>query len=255
MSIEESLRGYIVPGLPLIQSGDDLASLIEERFPLQDRDILCIASTVVAKAEGRIKYLDDYRPSENAKKIGLALCKDPRFVQAVLDESEEVLLDEPFLLVVTKSGHICVNAGIDQSNIGEGRVLLLPENPNDSAEKIKSKLDKDCAVIITDTCGRPFRCGVTGVALGCAGIAAIRDWRGQSDLFGRTLNITVEAIADEIAAAANLLLGEAADGTPVVIFRGFYYPRSGGCLFLPEDKDVIRRRLSGKGFIESKASR
>jgi coenzyme F420-0:L-glutamate ligase / coenzyme F420-1:gamma-L-glutamate ligase len=254
MSIEESMRGYIVPGLPLIQRGDDLASLIEERFPLQNGDILCIASTVVAKAEGRIRYLDDYRPTENANRIGLALCKDPRFVQAVLDESEEVLLDEPFLLVVTKFGHICVNAGIDQSNIGGGLVLLLPVNPTNSAEKIRSKLSKDCAVIITDTCGRPFRCGVAGVALGCAGIAAIRDWRGQSDLFGRPLNITVEAIADEIAAAANLLLGEAAGGTPVVVFRGFSYPRFGGYLFLPEDKDVIRRRLRGKGFIESKAS-
>jgi coenzyme F420-0:L-glutamate ligase/coenzyme F420-1:gamma-L-glutamate ligase len=255
MSIEESLRGYIVPGLPLIHSGDNLALLIEERFPLLNGDILCIASTVVAKAEGRIKYLDDYKPSEKAKKIGLALCKDPRFVQAVFDESEEILLDEPFLLVITKSGHTCVNAGIDQSNISEGRILLLPENPTNSAEKIRSKLGKDCAVIITDTCGRPFRCGVTGVALGCAGIAAIRDWRGQSDLFGRPLNITVEAIADEIAAAANLLLGEAAGGTPVVVFRGFSYPRFGGNLFLPEDKDVIRRRLRGKGFIESKATR
>ncbi len=255
MSIEESLRGYIIPGLPLIHIGDDLASLIEERFSLQNGDIICIASTVVAKAEGRIKRLDDYRPTENAKKIGSTLCKDPRLVQAVLDESEEILLDEPFLLVVTKFGHTCVNAGIDQSNISEGRILLLPENPTDSAEKIRSKFEKNCAVIITDTCGRPFRCGVTGVALGFAGIAALRDWRGMKDLFGRPLNITVEGIADEIAAAANLLLGEAAGGTPVVIFRGFHYPGYGGSLFMPECKDVIRRHLEGKGFNKSKASR
>ena len=169
--------------------------------------------------------------------------KDPRFVQAVLDESSEVLLDRPFLLVVTRFGHIGVNAGIDQSNVGDERILLLPENPCKSAERLRVSLGKDCAVIITDTCGRPFRTGVAGVAVGWAGIAALRDWRGERDMHGKVLEITLEAIVDEIAAAANLLMGEAGDGTPAVVFRGLKYPRSGGNVFMAEEMDVIRPRL------------
>ena len=175
--------------------------------------------------------------------IARGIGKDPRFVQAVLDESVEVLLDRPFLLVVTRFGHIGVNAGIDQSNVGDERILLLPENPSKSAERLRASLGKDCAVIITDTCGRPFRTGVAGVAVGWSGIAALRDWRGECDMHGKVLEITLEAIVDEIAAAANLLMGEAGDGTPAVVFRGLKYPRSGGDVFMAEDKDVIRRRL------------
>ena len=170
--------------------------------------------------------------------------KDPRFVQAVLDESVEVLLDQPFLLVVTRFGHVGVNAGIDQSNVGDARILLLPEDPSGSAKRLRAELGKDCAVIITDTCGRPFRSGVAGVAIGWAGIAALRDWRGEQDLHGKALEITLEAIVDEIAAMANLLMGEAGDGTPAVVFRGLKYPRSGGdSVFMAEDKDVIRPHL------------
>ncbi|MCJ7444012.1 MAG: coenzyme F420-0:L-glutamate ligase, partial [Methanotrichaceae archaeon] len=178
-----------------------------------------------------------------AKAIGLSLGKDPRFVQAVLDEADEIILDNPFLLVVTKFGHICVNAGIDQSNVGGNKILLLPENPNASAEKIRQKLSKDCAVIITDTCGRPFRCGVAGTAVGCAGIGPLRDWRGELDIFGRPLEVTLEAIADEIAASSNLLMGEGGDRTPAVVIRGLNYPKSGGCLFWPREKDIIRQLL------------
>lgn len=165
-------------------------------------------------------------------------------MQAVLDESVEVLLDQPFLLVATRFGHVGVNAGIDQSNVGDGRILLLPEDPRASAMRLRAGLGKDCATIITDTCGRPFRAGVAGVAVGWAGIAALRDWRGEHDLHGMRLEITLEAIVDEIAAAANLLMGEAGDGTPAVVFRGLKYPRSGeGSAFMAEDKDVIRSRL------------
>lgn len=242
--MESALQGYLVPGLPVIGEGDDLPSLIEARFELQDGDVLCIASTVVAKSEGRFRRLDDYEPaSPRAIEIASALGKDPRFVQAVLDESVEVLLERPFLLVITKFRHIGVNAGIDQSNVGNGQILLLPENPSASAEGIRRRLSKDCAVIITDTCGRPFRCGVTGVAVGWSGIAALRDWRGKHDIYGRPLEITLEAIVDEIAAAANLLMGEAGDGTPAVVFRGLSCPKSGGSLFRPLEEDVIRSRL------------
>jgi coenzyme F420-0:L-glutamate ligase/coenzyme F420-1:gamma-L-glutamate ligase len=165
-------------------------------------------------------------------------------VQAVLEESVDVLIDHPFLLVQTRFGHVGVNAGIDQSNVGDARILLLPEDPNRSAEWLRANLGKDCAVIVTDTCGRPFRSGVAGVAIGWAGIAALRDWRGICDLHGKALEITVEAIVDEIAAMANLLMGEAGDGTPAVVFRGLSYPRSGeGSVFMAEEKDVIRPRL------------
>ncbi len=167
--------------------------------------------------------------------IARGIGKDPRFVQAVLDESVEVLLDRPFLLVVTRFGHTGVNAGIDQSNVGDERILLLPENPSKSAERLRASLGKDCAVIITDTCGRPFRTGVAGVAVGWSGIAALRDWRGECDMHGKVLEITLEAIVDEIAAAANLLMGEAGDGTPAVVFRGLKYPRSGGDVFMAEE--------------------
>lgn len=241
--MESALQGYLVPGLPVIRDGDDLPALIEARFELQEGDVLCIASTVVAKSEGRFRRLDDYEPGLKATEIAKALGKDPRFIQAVLDESSEILLERPFLLVATKFGHIGVNAGIDQSNVGDGRILLLPENPSASAEEIRRRLSKDCAVIITDTCGRPFRCGVAGVAIGWSGIAALRDWRGKADMHGRELEITLEAIADEIASAANLLMGEAGDGTPAVIFRGLKYPRSGGGVFMPKEKDIIRPKL------------
>ena len=239
--MQPSLQGYVVKGLPIIKPGDDIAALIESLFNIQDGDALCLASTVVAKSEGRLRTLESYRPSERAERIARQVGKDSRFVQAVLDESADVLLEEPFLLTKTRFGHIGVNAGIDQSNVGGGRILLLPEDPSRSAEKLRRSLNKDCAVIITDTCGRPFRCGVTGVAIGWAGISALQDWRGKRDLHGKVLEITLEAVVDEIASAANLLMGEAGDGTPAIVFRGLRFPSGGkSSVFMPEDRDVIR---------------
>ncbi len=238
------MQCFVIRGLPIIKEGDDIASLVKSLFNFHDGDVLCLASTIVAKSEGRFRDLESYHPTDRAATIARNVGKDPRFVQAVLDESKEVLLDQPFLLVVTRFGHVGVNAGIDQSNVGEGRILLLPEDPCRSAERLRASLGKDCAVIITDTCGRPFRTGVAGVAIGWAGIAALRDWRGERDLHGKALEITLEAIVDEIAAAANLLMGEAGDGTPAVVFRGLKYPRSGGdSVFMAKDKDVIRPKL------------
>jgi coenzyme F420-0:L-glutamate ligase / coenzyme F420-1:gamma-L-glutamate ligase len=238
------MQGYVICGLPIIKEGDDIALLVKSLFDFQDGDVLCLASTIVAKSEGRFRELKSYHPTDRAALIAQNVGKDPRFVQAVLDEAAEVLLDQPFLLVVTRFGHVGVNAGIDQSNVGDARILLLPEDPSASAERLRANLGKDCAVIITDTCGRPFRSGVAGVAIGWAGIAALRDWRGMRDMHGKALEITLEAIVDEIAAAANLLMGEAGDGTPAVVFRGLQYPRTGGdSVFMAEDKDVIRPRL------------
>ncbi|HQE97408.1 MAG TPA: coenzyme F420-0:L-glutamate ligase [Methanothrix sp.] len=244
MSAGPSLRGYIVEGLPLIKPGDDLALLIESLFAVQDGDILCLASTIVAKSEGRFRNLESYRPSERAERIARLSGKDPRFVQAVLEESADVILEEPFLLTKTCFGHIGVNSGIDQSNVGDGRILLLPQDPCRSAEGLRRSLRKECAVIITDTCGRPFRFGVAGVAIGWAGISAMRDWRGKRDLHGRPLEITLEAVVDEIASAANLLMGEAGDGTPAVVFRGLQLSSGDQrSVFMPEDRDVIRPLL------------
>ena len=238
-----SLKGYLIRSLPVIKEGDDIPALVQSLFEFQDGDVLCLASTIVAKSEGRVRDLKDYRPDSHAVEVARELGKDPRFVQAVFDESAEVLLERPFLLVVTHFGHIGVNAGIDQSNVGDEKMLLLPKDPCASAERLRLALGKDCAVVITDTCGRPFRSGVAGVAVGWSGIAALRDWRGKLDIHGRALNITQEAIADEIAAAANLLMGEAGDATPAVVFRGLEYPRSGGDLFRAKDEDIIRPLL------------
>ena len=237
------ISGQVVKGMPLVKEGDDLASMIVERFALQDNDLVCIASTIVSKSEGRAKGLARYRPGSVALRLAKQQGRDPRFVQAVLEESREILIEIPFLLTVTKFGHVGVNAGIDNSNAGPGQILLLPEDPMASAENIRASLAEDCAVIVTDTCGRPFRCGVAGVAIGWAGIGAVRDWRGEFDLEGRALEITQEAIVDEIAAMANFLMGEGDGGTPVVIFRGLDYPKEGGRLFRPREMDVIRARL------------
>jgi len=242
----DSVSCHLVRGLPSIREGDDLAAMIEDRFSLKDGDVVCVASTVVSKAEGGSRGLEEYSPSARAEEIAQRLDKDSRFVQAVLEESEDVLIERPFLLVATKFGHIGVNAGIDRSNVGQGRILLLPKDPSASADRIRRGLQKDCAVIVTDTCGRPFRCGVAGVAIGWSGIAALRDWRGKSDLEGRELEITLEAIVDEIAGMANLLMGEGGDGTPVVVVRGLEFPKSGGRAFRPRELDVIRDRLQDK---------
>ncbi|MDL5502381.1 MAG: coenzyme F420-0:L-glutamate ligase, partial [Candidatus Methanoperedens sp.] len=149
---------------------------------------------------------------------------DPRFVQAVLDESVEILLESPFLLVRIKNGSICVNAGIDHSNVeGSDNILLLPKNPDKSAFDLKKSLfnytGKNVSVVITDTNGRAFRTGQTGAAIGCAGIKPTRDWRGTKDLFGRVLEVKNEGIVDEIAGFANILMGEGDGGMPIVVIR------------------------------------
>lgn len=239
-----SVQCYVIPGLPVIGEKDDLIALIGSLFDLQDGDVLCLASTIVAKSEGRFRDLDGYHPTERAVRIAGQVGKDPRFVQAVLDESVDVLLESPFLLVRTGSGHVGVNAGIDQSNVGDGRILLLPESPERSAERLRDAIGRDVAVVITDTCGRPFRFGVAGVAIGWAGIEAVRDWRGELDMCGKPLEITLEAVVDEIAAFSNLLMGEAGAKTPAVVIRGLRFSRSSGpSVFMPVERDVIGPRL------------
>jgi coenzyme F420-0:L-glutamate ligase/coenzyme F420-1:gamma-L-glutamate ligase len=242
---------FAVENIPLIKKGDDIARIFLQRAQLREHDIFVISSTVVSKSEGRIISLEIVKPTERAKLIAMKNKIDPRFVQAVLDESTEILLDSPFLLVRIKNGSICVNAGIDHSNVeGCDNVLLLPEDPDKSALDLKRSLfnftGKNVSVIITDTNGRAFRTGQTGAAIGCAGIKPTRDWRGTKDLFGRVLEVKNEGIADEIAGFANIMMGEGNGGMPIVIIRGLdLYNESNGIkeLYRPESEDEIRKAI------------
>ncbi|MEM2934663.1 MAG: coenzyme F420-0:L-glutamate ligase [Halobacteria archaeon] len=244
------IEAFTINGIPLIKEGDDLAEFISSRTELMDGDIILICSTVVSKAEGRVVPLEKLKPSERAIEIAKRNDDDPRFIQAVLNESGEVFIEHPFLLCQTKYGHVCVNAGVDRSNVEEGYVVLLPENPDLSARKIQRgilrKTGKKIGVIITDTNGRAFKEGQTGVAIGIAGVSPFMDWRGKRDLFGRELKVKNEAIVDELAALGNLLTGEADGGTPVAVVRGYkYIARKASIkeIYREEKFDIIKRAL------------
>ena len=242
---------FAVPALPEFEPGDDLATAIEERVDLRPGDVVCVASTVVSKVEDRGRALDSFEPGDRARELAAGIEaatgseKDPRFAQAVLEESVELLLARPFLLAVTPFGHVGVNAGIDRSNTGGADLLLLPENPAASARRIREGLSGSPGVIVTDTSGRPFRLGQRGVAIGWAGLPACRDWRGEPDREGDELEVTVEAVVDELAAAANLVSGEGNGGEPVVVIRGFDWGEYGGSdqLFRPDERDYVKAAL------------
>jgi len=250
------MHAFAVPGLPEVRQGDDLASLVAERSDLEDGDVVCVASTVVSKAEGRTASLSEFPAGPRAREVAGRLAevtgeeKDPRFAQAVLEESTDVLMEAPFLLTETRFGHVGVNAGIDRSNTGDADLLLLPERPTESAERIRSGVDADVAVIVTDTSGRPFRHGQRGVALGWAGMPASRDWRGETDRDGHELAVTVESVVDELAATANLVSGEGDGGTPVVVVRDFEFGDHDGseALFRDVESDFVRQALRGWEF-------
>ncbi|MFA9516474.1 coenzyme F420-0:L-glutamate ligase [Halopenitus sp. H-Gu1] len=241
---------FAVPDLPEIREGDDLAALIDDRVDLRPDDVVCVASTVVSKAEGRVYDYEAFPPGPRAREIADRLetisgdRKDPRFAQAVLEESTEVLIEAPFLLTATRFGHVGVNAGIDRSNVPGGDLLLLPERPSESAARIRSGIAAD-RVIVTDTCGRPFRHGQRGVAIGWSGLQASRDWRGETDRDGRELGVTVENVIDELAAAANLVAGEGDGGTPVVVVRDFEFGDHVGsdAHFREIDGDLVRQAI------------
>ena len=246
-----SVTAFAVENIPLIKPEDDIGIILCEKSEFEDNDIVVISSTIVSKSEDRILPLDNVNVTEKAECIARKNNSDPRLVQAVLDESIEILLEKPFLLVRNRNGCICVNAGIDNSNVqGESNVLLLPENPDKSANKIKDTIyeisEKRVSVIITDTNGRAFRIGQTGAAIGLAGIRPTKDWRGTQDLFGRVLEVKNEAVVDEIAGFANILMGEGNGGTPVVVIRGlnlYHEPCTIHELYRPEEEDVIRQAL------------
>jgi len=237
-----------VQGLPLIREGDDLPALIAERIELEDGDILCVASSVYSKAKGITRDLTAIAPSERAVRIARMTGEDPRFVQAVLDCSSDVLLEHPFILSEVPCGHIGVRAGVDHSNIeGSDRVILLPPDPMAAAadlrEGIRKATGRDVRVIVTDTCGRSFRRGQTGVAIGWSGMPAINDYRGDTDLFGHVLAITEEAVVDEIAAFANFVMGESHQGVPAVVFRNCGSWHGHDEIYFAPDQDIVRRAL------------
>ncbi len=239
-----------VRDIPEINPGDDLAEMIAERFDFEDGDVLVVCSTVISKQEGRILRLENITPRKTAMDIAEKTGKDARFIQAVIDEADEVLIDEPFILTRTRNGNVCVNSGIDSSNIEEGLILLLPEDPDRSARRIRRRLKrltgKDVAVIITDTNGRAFRKGVTGFAIGCSGIKPLRDWRGEKDIHGKELEITVEALVDEIASAGNMVMGEGDWMIPAVVVRGLKYEAGEDGMkevYRDEEEDVIVKAI------------
>ncbi|RUM33087.1 MAG: coenzyme F420-0:L-glutamate ligase [Archaeoglobus sp.] len=213
-------------------------------------DVVVVSSSIISRAEGRISKLDEYTPSDDAVRLAKKLGEDERFIQAVIEESEEILIDYPFLLTKAKFGNICVNAGIDRSNVERGYILLPPENPDKSADTLRKLIKNvsgvEVGVIITDTNGRCFRKGVTGFAIGCSGIKPLKNWVGRSDLFGNVLTKTSECVADEIAAFANLLMGEGNYSIPAVIFKGLRDTVEFGegklsDVYRSREEDIIRR--------------
>jgi coenzyme F420-0:L-glutamate ligase / coenzyme F420-1:gamma-L-glutamate ligase len=228
--VPPTLTAVAVEGLPEVRPGDDLAALIAEALKRQQEtlepgDVLVMAHKIVSKAEGRIRKLIDVEPGPRAIDLGQALGKDPRHVQVVLDESQAVRrASQGVLICVTHHGFVCANAGVDASNVpGEDTLVLLPKDPDASARELrsqlKSRLGTKPAVVITDSFGRAWRHGQVDVAIGCAGLEPIDDWRGRTDATGRTLRATRIAVADEIAAAADLTRTK--DGAlPLVLVRG-----------------------------------
>ncbi len=226
----------------MVQTGDDLAALIlkgldDACLGLEPGDVLVVTSKIVSKSEGRWLDLRTVTPSDRARQLAEATGKDPRMVEAILSEAQEVSRYREGVLVVRhRLGFTSANAGIDHSNVGLDQddhwVLLLPQDPDASARRLRDVLRERTGVavgiVISDTHGRPFRMGNVGVAVGVAGIPALLDLRGQKDLFGRELRATVVAVADAIAAAAGLVTGEADEGRPVVLVRGLRFERDDG---------------------------
>ncbi len=257
------LQLFALSDFPLVEPGDDLASLISDSLSanqqnLEDGDVLVLAQKIVSKVEDRYVDLKQIEPTPEAQELAAAVDKDPRIVSVILDESKAVVRHCPGVLIVEhRLGYVMANAGIDASNIehavgeSEGgdelveRVLLLPHNPDqfaaDLAQELQQTQGVKVAVIINDSVGRAWRNGTTGLALGAAGLAALDDRRGDKDLYGRTLLVTEVAVADQLASAAALLQGEGGEGKPVVIIRGYHFDsapeRCNGVSALLRDKE------------------
>ncbi len=252
-----ALEVIALEGLPLVGPGDDLVELIgsaltRNSVALRAGDVLVVAQKIVSKAEGRVIDLAKIEPSAKALTLAAEVDKDPRLVEIILSESVRVVRARRNVLIVEhRLGFIMANAGVDQSNVGpadgSSRVLLLPEDPDRSAEALRRGLTTltgtELAVVINDSFGRAWRQGTAGVAIGVAGLPALIDLRGRPDLFGRTLEVSVIGFADEVAAAASLLMGQADEASPVVLIRGLRWsaPEStAASLIRPSNEDLFR---------------
>lgn len=260
---QESAKSKLPPlvltplqGLPWVQPGDDLpalllAAVLRQGLTLQDGDVVVLAQKIVSKAEGRYRLLSEVTPSPRAVELGAETEKDPRLVQMILDESNEVLRARPGLLIVEhRLGFVSANAGIDHSNLpgsAEDAYLLLPQDPDASASRVRTTLQQasgaQLGVLIIDSHGRAWREGTLGTTIGLSGLPGLVDLRGTPDLAGRPLRVTQLAAADELAAAASLAMGQAAEGCPAVHVRGFPYPlreASLNELLRPRERDQFR---------------
>lgn len=222
--MRRELRIRPVPGLPELREGDDLGRLIAEGGSPADDEIVVVSQKAVSKAEGRLRRLSEVAPGARARELAERLDKDPALVELVLEESKRVVRAERRILITeTKAGWICANAGIDSSNLPDGEVSLLPEDPDASARRIRREIaaasGNSPSVVIADSFGRPWRLGQADIAIGCAGLAALQDWRGRRDRGGKELSATVIAVADELAAAADLIRDKHS-GLPVAILAG-----------------------------------
>jgi coenzyme F420-0:L-glutamate ligase/coenzyme F420-1:gamma-L-glutamate ligase len=257
MSRTGAVELLAVPGLPMIKAGDDLAALIAEglmRGGLTPRaqDIVVIAQKIVSKAEGRTVELAKVQPTARAIALAQEVQKDPRLVELILSESVRVVRSRPNVLIVEhRLGFVMANAGIDQSNVaptdGVERALLLPVDPDGTAEQLRAKLAARfgvaLAVVVIDSFGRAWRRGTAGVAIGAAGLPALLDLRGNPDLFGRTLQVSISGFADEIASAASLVMGQGDEAQPVVLVRGLGWTAAANPaheLVRPASEDLFR---------------
>jgi|LULL01.1.fsa_nt_gb coenzyme F420-0:L-glutamate ligase/coenzyme F420-1:gamma-L-glutamate ligase len=258
-----SLTLTALEGIPLVNPGDDLSALIlhsleQTKLKLEDGDILIIAQKIISKSEGRFVRLNEVIPSEQALELAKTTGKDPCLVELILSESHKVVrYGHGVIVTENHQGVVLANGGIDQSNVdsvgGTEQVLLLPKNPDASAASIQKELEQkfkvNVAVIINDSIGRAWRNGTIGTALGVSGLPALLDLRGQPDLFGKPLLVSQQAVADELSSAASLLQGQAGEGLPVVLIRGYKISASAGsdmvdsgasALIRPREKDLIR---------------
>jgi coenzyme F420-0:L-glutamate ligase/coenzyme F420-1:gamma-L-glutamate ligase len=251
--VPDQLRLFALPGLPEIYKGDDLSLKIVaaarvNQLSFQDGDVVVVAQKIVSKAQGRIVRLPDIKPSPQAKKIAATLKRDPRLIEVILRESKRIVRQSDNVLIVeTHHGFVCANAGVDRSNVpGRDVVTLLPRQPDQLAKQLttslRSRTGKRVAVIIADTFGRPWRLGLTDFAIGADGVPVLADMRKTRDRVGKPLRATVFAVADELAAAAGLLMGKTS-GTPVVVIRGYRYRfthQSARRLIRPAEEDLFR---------------
>lgn len=251
----DAVKIIAVEGLPLFNEGDNIGQFIcdaaeKQKTPIQENDVIVVTHVAVSKVEGNVVNLDEVVPSDRALEIAAKVFKDPAMVEVILRETKEIVRMGPNSLITeTRNGIVSANAGVDRSNVkGDRNVALLPVNPDASAQnirrEIKERTGKNVAVIVSDTHGRPLRMGEINIAIGIAGIKPIRDRRGEKDLFGYVLHVKQTCIADELASAAELVIGQASEGIPAAIIRGYKYQAlenaSAKNLTRPKEKDMFR---------------